>query len=64
MVTYPAEWNEKTFIEFMKIKRGASPRPIESYLTSSTDGVNWIKIQKGHYIQFVSIPVILFFQIR
>jgi len=82
MVAYPAEWNEKTFIEFMKIKRGASPRPIESYLTSSTDGVNWIKIgdaprygkyiistaeklhQKGHYIQFVSIPVILFFQIR
>lgn len=54
MVTYPAEWNEKTFIEFMKIKRGASPRPIESYLTSSTDGVNWIKIgdapRYGKYI--------------
>lgn len=54
MVAYPAEWNEKTFIEFMKIKRGASPRPIESYLTSSTDGVNWIKIgdapRYGKYI--------------
>lgn len=54
MVTYPAEWNEKTFIEFMKIKRGASPRPIESYLTSSTDGVKWIKIgdapRYGKYI--------------
>lgn len=54
MVTYPAEWNEKTFIEFMKIKRGASPRPIESYLTSSTDCVNWIKIgdapRYGKYI--------------
>lgn len=44
MVTYPQEWIEKPFNDFMKIKRGASPRPIERYLTSSTDGVNWIKI--------------------
>ena len=44
MVTYPQEWTEKPFNDFMKIKRGASPRPIERYLTSSTDGVNWIKI--------------------
>ena len=54
MVTYPSEWNEKTFNDFMKIKRGASPRPIESYITSSTDGVNWIKIgdapRYGKYI--------------
>lgn len=44
MVTYPQEWTEKPFNDFMKIKRGASPRPIERYLTKSTDGVNWIKI--------------------
>lgn len=44
MVTYPQEWMEKPFNDFMKIKRGASPRPIERYLTKSTDGVNWIKI--------------------
>lgn len=44
MVTYPQEWTEKPFDDFMKIKRGASPRPIERYLTKSTDGVNWIKI--------------------
>lgn len=44
MVTYPQEWMEKLFNDFMKIKRGASPRPIERYLTKSTDGVNWIKI--------------------
>lgn len=54
MVTYPSEWNEKSFNDFMKIKRGASPRPIESYITSSTDGVNWIKIgdapRYGKYI--------------
>lgn len=54
MVTYPKDWDEKSFNDFMKIKRGASPRPIESYLTSSTDGVNWIKIgdapRYGKYI--------------
>lgn len=54
MVTYPKDWNEKSFNNFMKIKRGASPRPIESYLTSSTNGVNWIKIgdapRYGKYI--------------
>lgn len=44
MVTYPADWQEKTFNDFMRIKRGASPRPIEVYLTSNVDGVNWIKI--------------------
>ena len=30
--------------EVMKIVRGASPRPITSYLTSDSNGVNWIKI--------------------
>lgn len=44
MVTYPKGWSEKTFEQFIKIKRGASPRPIESYLTKSYDAVNWIKI--------------------
>lgn len=54
MVTYPIDWTEKPFNDFMKIKRGASPRPIESYLTTSVDGVNWIKIgdapRYGKYI--------------
>ncbi|MBV4417483.1 N-6 DNA methylase [Clostridium tyrobutyricum] len=27
-----------------KISRGASPRPIEDYITENDDGVNWIKI--------------------
>lgn len=43
MVTYPKDWREKHSMLF-KIKRGASPRPIESYLTSNIGGVNWIKI--------------------
>ncbi|MFW5668042.1 MAG: restriction endonuclease subunit S [Acetivibrio ethanolgignens] len=54
MVTYPKDWTEKSFSDFMKIKRGASPRPIESFLTASPDGVNWIKIgdapRYGKYI--------------
>lgn len=44
MVIYPVEWREKKFNDFMKIKRGASPRPIEAYLTNGINGVNWIKI--------------------
>lgn len=36
------EW--KKLGEVMKIVRGASPRPITSYLTSDSNGVNWIKI--------------------
>jgi len=54
MVAYHDDWGEKCFNDFMKIKRGASPRPIESFLTSSTNGVNWIKIgdapRSGKYI--------------
>ncbi len=30
--------------EIATIVRGASPRPIQSYITSDDDGVNWIKI--------------------
>ena len=36
------EW--KKLGEVMKIVRGASPRPITSYITSDSNGVNWIKI--------------------
>lgn len=43
-MTYPRDWAKKSFNDFIQIKRGASPRPIERYLTSSTNGVNWIKI--------------------
>ncbi len=54
MVIYPNDWKEKSIDDFIKIKRGASPRPIERYLTASTNGVNWIKIgdapRYGKYI--------------
>lgn len=38
------EWKEKSFDDFIKINRGASPRPIEHYITTNRNGVNWIKI--------------------
>lgn len=54
MVAYPRDWSESILDDVIKIKRGASPRPIESYLTFSSSGVNWIKIgdapQDGKYI--------------
>ncbi|MEA4823865.1 MAG: restriction endonuclease subunit S [Clostridiaceae bacterium] len=54
MVTYPTDWTEYSFNNFLKIKRGASPRPIEYYVTESASGVNWIKIgdapKYGKYI--------------
>jgi len=37
-------WEEKTLGEICQIARGGSPRPIKEYLTSSDDGINWIKI--------------------
>lgn len=37
-------WKEVAIQDFCNIKRGGSPRPIENYLTSSDDGLNWLKI--------------------
>lgn len=47
MVTYPDTWKERKFVDFLKIKRGASPRPIEKFITTNADGINWIKIGDG-----------------
>jgi len=38
------EWGEKTLGELSTIIRGGSPRPIDSYLTKETSGLNWLKI--------------------
>lgn len=54
MVTYPSDWNERSIGDFVHVARGASPRPIEAFLTSGVYGVNWIKIgdapRYGKYI--------------
>ena len=50
----PAGWKWTRLGEVAEIARGGSPRPIEKYLTSSNDGINWIKIgdaeKDGKYI--------------
>jgi len=38
------EWVDIEFGHYVDVYRGGSPRPIEQFLTSNTDGVNWIKI--------------------
>ncbi len=40
--SYEITW--KTMGEIMEISRGASPRPIQAFLTDSEQGVPWIKI--------------------
>jgi type I restriction enzyme S subunit len=37
-------WVEKRLGEVCIVERGSSPRPIEKYQTTDSDGVNWIKI--------------------
>lgn len=37
-------WVEKPLGEIVVVERGSSPRPIKSFLTDESDGVNWIKI--------------------
>lgn len=40
----PYDWEVKELSSVIKVLRGGSPRPIESYLTTSPQGINWIKI--------------------
>jgi type I restriction enzyme, S subunit len=42
--TIPEDWEVKTLGEKVSIYRGGSPRPIQNYITSRSDGINWIKI--------------------
>lgn len=37
-------WEENKLGQVCIVERGSSPRPIEKYQTTSSDGVNWIKI--------------------
>lgn len=51
----PLNWRWAKLGWVMGIERGGSPRPIKAYLTSSEDGINWIKIgdvaKNGKYIE-------------
>ena len=39
MMTYPSDWDERSIGDFVHVGRGASPRPIEAFLTSGVYGV-------------------------
>ena len=47
-------WIEKSLGDICSIARGGSPRPIQAFLTSDSDGINWVKISdataSGKYI--------------
>lgn len=52
----PANWCWVVLGNLVSIKRGASPRPIKSYITEDSCGVNWIKIgdtDEGKYVDSV-----------
>jgi type I restriction enzyme, S subunit len=38
------EWLEKELGQISEIVRGGSPRPIQDFLTTNSDGLNWLKI--------------------
>ncbi len=40
----PKNWEWVRLGQVIKIARGGSPRPINSFLTNDKDGINWIKI--------------------
>ena len=37
-------WKIRKLGEVCVVERGGSPRPIDKFLTTSEDGINWIKI--------------------
>jgi type I restriction enzyme S subunit len=37
-------WKQTTLGELSEVVRGGSPRPIDGFLTTSPDGLNWLKI--------------------
>lgn len=41
---FTEEWQYAKFKDVVTLQRGSSPRPIINYLTTSDDGVNWVKI--------------------
>ena len=44
IVGFKNGWKQVRIDSFCKIKRGGSPRPIESYMTDEETGLNWLKI--------------------
>ena len=47
-------WEQRKFSDLVQIERGGSPRPIDDFITSKPNGLNWVKIgdapSQGNYI--------------
>ena len=43
-ISNPKGWPKKRMGDILTIERGGSPRPIDNYITTEKDGINWIKI--------------------
>lgn len=41
---FVGEWKRKKFSEFSNVVRGGSPRPINEYITTNDNGLNWLRI--------------------
>lgn len=58
----PKSWKWVRLGDVFLVERGGSPRPIESYITSDPNGLNWIKIgdteQGGKYISSTKEKII------
>jgi type I restriction enzyme S subunit len=56
-------WEDKKLGDLSKILRGGSPRPIEDYLASDANGLNWLKIgdvdQNSKYITHTREKVVM-----
>ena len=57
------EWEDKKLGGLSQIVRGGSPRPIDEYITTDVDGLNWLKIadvDKGSkYVTFTKERVLV-----
>lgn len=58
----PTEWEVKKLGENIDVYRGGSPRPIQNFITTNKNGVNWIKIGdtslSGKFIQSAKEKII------
>ena len=56
------EWEEKALGDLSQIVRGGSPRPIDEYITSDINGLNWLKIadvdKDSKYVTFTKERVL------
>ena len=46
-ILFNSEWPLVSIGEVCEVERGASPRPINEYITDDPSGINWIKIGDG-----------------